>query len=890
MASSLRLALWNANGISNHIPEVITFLQLQDIDVLLVSETHATARTVIKIPRYSIYLSNHPDGTAHGGSAVIIKNSIAHHEWNSFQTNKIQSSSIKVQVLHYPLIIAAVYSPPRHAISAEEYVELLQSLDARFIIGGDWNAKNVAWGSRLTNPKGRNLLRVLQNHNCNYLSTGEPTYWPTDTNKIPDLLDFAISCGIANTYTKVESNYDLSSDHTPVLITLSTSIITKEPSPKLCTKNTSWDCFRSILDHEVNLAIRIKDAHDLDEATQYLTTTIQNAAWQATPSATSTHPADTNIPRHIRHLVTEKRKARKKWQQTKQRQNKTLYNRLTHQLHTELMKVRNDTFQYYITNLSPIDHTIWKATKKFNRPTASIPPIKNLDDTWARSDKEKADTFADHLATVFSTPQPIGNNDDTEIASFLDVPCQMSLPLRPFSPAEVSRQIKLANPRKAPGYDLIVGEVLQNLPRKALVLLTTIFNSILRLNYFPAQWKHALIIMLPKPGKPPTQTSSYRPISLLPLMSKIFEKLLLTRIHETVDLDQIIPNYQFGFRQHHSTIHQGHRIVNTIMETLETKRVCTTVCLDIKQAFDKVWHMGLLYKIKLHFPSQLYLTLKSYLTERTFQVKVNNTTSEYHEITSGVPQGSVLGPLLYTLYTSDTPTTDDTLLAMFADDTAILSVNENPITAAAHLQTHLDILQNWFNKWRITVNSDKSAQITFTNKRIVSPRNSINNVPIPQKTDIKYLGLHLDHKLTWSTHIKAKRKQIDLKIKQMNWLIGRRSQLTLSNKLLLYKCIIKPIWTYGIQLWGCAKASHTRILQRCQSKILRTITNAPWYVTNETLHTDLRIPYVASEIQRLARTYTYNLPGHGNQLIEQLSNQPTVTRRLKRQWPQDLPV
>lgn len=280
--------------------------------------------------------------------------------------------------------------------------------------------------------------------------------------------------------------------------------------------------------------------------------------------------------------------------------------------------------------------------------------------------------------------------------------------------------------------------------------------------------------------------------------------------------------------------------------------------------------------------------LKSYLEERSFQVKINNEVSDYHQITSGVPQGSVLGPLLYLIYSADSPTTENTLIATFADDTAILAVSETPQVAAEHLQLHLNLIQEWTNKWRITVNSEKFTQITFTNRRTVCPQTSFNNIPIPMKTEIKYLGMHLDEKLTWSAHIKAKRKQLDTKVKQMYWLIGKRSQLSLSNKLLLYKVILKPIWTYGIQLWGCAKASYTKILQSFQSKTLRMLANAPWYVNNDTLHTDLKILYVTSEIQRLASAYNDKLAGHGNDLVEQLSNQPLVRRRLKRNWPQDL--
>jgi len=156
------------------------------------------------------------------------------------------------------------------------------------------------------------------------------------------------------------------------------------------------------------------------------------------------------------------------------------------------------------------------------------------------------------------------------------------------------------------------------------------------------------------------------------------------------------------------------------------------------------------------------------------------------------------------------------------------------------------------------------------------------------QTDVKYLGLHLDQCLTWRTHIKAKCQYLNLKPRSMYWLLGHRSKLSHENKLLLYKCVLKPVWTNGIQLWGCAKPSHTQIIQRLQSKILRSITNAQWYVSNCTLHNDLHIPLVTTEINRLSLLYHKRLVGHHNALITAMAPPPTIVRRLKRQWPTDL--
>jgi len=218
--------------------------------------------------------------------------------------------------------------------------------------------------------------------------------------------------------------------------------------------------------------------------------------------------------------------------------------------------------------------------------------------------------------------------------------------------------------------------------------------------------------------------------------------------------------------------------------------MCTSVFLDIQQTFDKVYNRGLLYKLKLHLPDHLYLLLKSYLSECYFHVKIDDEISDYHPIRAGVPQGSVLGPLLYLLYTADAPTTQDMLMATFVDDTAILSSDPDPVRATEKLQHHLNLLQNWLEQWRIKVNPTKSAQVTFTTRQDICPPVILHNTHIPVKKEVEYLGLHLDEKLTWKTHIKAKRRQLELKFKIMRWLINTRSQLSLDSKLTVYKTIM----------------------------------------------------------------------------------------------------
>jgi hypothetical protein len=392
--------------------------------------------------------------------------------------------------------------------------------------------------------------------------------------------------------------------------------------------------------------------------------------------------------------VTEKRRARNRWQRSRNPLDKREYNQLTRHLRAALQDSRNGTFETYINSSSKDDHSIWKATKQFKRPIIHVPPILQEDGNCGTTDKEKAAAFAAHLSNVFTTPQTNANrNTDNTIQAYPDSACPMTLPIPPFSTTVVKEEINKCNNHKAPGFNFITGQILKELPRKAIVLLTTIYNSLLRLTYFPVTWKFSQIIMIHKPGKPPHRVTSYRSICLLPLLSKILERILLKRIQVDADINETIPPHQFGFREHHSTTQQCHRIINEILKSLEEKKLCSAAFIYIQQAFDRVWHDGLLYKLKATLLTPHYLLLKSYLTDRYSQIKFNMTTSATFPIHSGVPQGSVFGPLLYLIFTASIPTRNDTVIATCADDTATLASNEDPQTASQSLQTHLKHLE-----------------------------------------------------------------------------------------------------------------------------------------------------------------------------------------------------
>jgi hypothetical protein len=445
--------------------------------------------------------------------------------------------------------------------------------------------------------------------------------------------------------------------------------------------------------------------------------------------------------------------------------------------------------------------------------------------------------------------------------------------------------------RKSPGYDLITAEVLRKLTPNGFTLLTQIYNAILRTSHYPIQWKLSQIVLLLKPGKPPNSASSYRPISLLPVASKVFEKLILPRLQKFAEERRVIPHHQFGFRSQHSTIHQLHRVVDRIASGLESKKYTGSVFLDVSSAFDKVWHDGLLFKLKNILPDGYYLILKSFLEDRFFIVQQCSEVSDYRMIKAGVPQGSCLSPLLYTIFTSDIPETDMTSIATYADDTVLLSSSHVPEDTSMHLQQHLNILCEWLDKWRIQINPAKSIHVSFTLRRGQCPHLFLNNELIPQKNEVRYLGLILDKRLTWRSHIKNKKQQLNFKLKELYRYIGSHSRLPLHLKLQLYKTLFIPVWAYGLQLYGTAKRTNLHLLQAFQSKFLRIITGAPYYVSNHTIHSDLNMQTISTTAESSYRSFYATLGHSRNPLIRNLHVRGlpgNPVRRLKRRWSRDL--
>ncbi|GFV52536.1 RNA-directed DNA polymerase from mobile element jockey [Trichonephila clavipes] len=291
-----------------------------------------------------------------------------------------------------------------------------------------------------------------------------------------------------------------------------------------------------------------------------------------------------------------------------------------------------------------------------------------------------AEVIADSLQEQFEPNHVAGREDfdqriHAEVENFIGTPHVQEI--EPTTPTEVLTYVQRIKPKKSPGLDQILNRMIKNLPLKFLLFITLLINQLFKNNYFPDSRKTAVVIPILKPDKNPELAQNYRPISLLSSLSKAYEFVLLRRLNQHCAVSNMIIPQQCGFRPHCSTVHQLLRVTELIHSGFEKHDATGILFLDIAKAFDKIWHDGLLIKlIRLDFPAPLIKSIHSFLSNRSFRVRADRILSSPRPIRSGLPQGSLSSPLLFTLYVNDIPQTDSSHLAMFADDTAVISQNK----------------------------------------------------------------------------------------------------------------------------------------------------------------------------------------------------------------------
>ena len=437
----------------------------------------------------------------------------------------------------------------------------------------------------------------------------------------------------------------------------------------------------------------------------------------------------------------------------------------------------------------------WKAFNKvINKCKApKIPPLL-VNNKFIIDCKEKANLFTKYFSEQCKI---ITNISVLPIFTYIT---DHRINTIPINDEEIINLIRKLNPNKSNGSDGISSRMLLLCDDSIVLPLRIIFNSIIETSIYPNMWKLANVTPIHKKENKQI-IKNYRPISLLPICSKLFEKIIFKHLYNYLSTNNLITKNQSGFRPGDSTVNQLIDFVNEIHKSFDNKNSLElrAVFLDISKAFDKVWHEGLIFKIKQNGVSgKLLALLSNYLMNRYQRVVLNGSVAEYSMINSGVPQGSVLGPLLFLIYINDLEINIKSQVKFFADDTMLFSIVKDPVVSALELNNDLLTVSNWAFQWKMEFNPDPNKQATellFSQKKIkpIHPPLYFNDVEVTKVTEHKHLGLILDEKLCFEKHINEK---IKIALKGLTLIKKLYPYLPIKTLDQMYKILIRPHFDY----------------------------------------------------------------------------------------------
>jgi hypothetical protein len=358
-------------------------------------------------------------------------------------------------------------------------------------------------------------------------------------------------------------------------------------------------------------------------------------------------------------------------------------------------------------------------------------------------------------------------------------------------------------------------------------------------------------------------------------IGKLFEKILLSRVLNEVNGRGLLRDKQLGFRPKHSTSLQLARLVERVTRNFGEKRLRGATFLDVAKAFDTVRVDGLLFKLTaLNFPSYLVKIVSSYLHNRAFEAAFLTATSTRFCIRAGLGQGGLVSPVLFSLYVNELPVSSHHVqLVLYADDTAIIATSRKSTLLIKYLETYLSDLEPWVRERRIAINVSKSNAMLFAKAawRVPRPRPiQFLGEPIEWVDTARYLGVTLDSRLIWRSHIVQVGKKASQRLGVLGCFLNRRSGVSIRNGVLLYKQPTRPMMDYACPIWRCAARSYVEQLQVLQSKRLRIAIGAPWYISNRQIHEDLGVPFFEEHTRALTESYDSKLAGVENPSVRQL--------------------
>ena len=868
----LRIAHLNICSLRNKVQDISQIILEHSLHILAISETHlgpSINSSLLNIDGYNIYRKDRNENG--GGVAIYIQSHIPVRMRDDLSVLGVEVLWLQFQLPHLkPVLIGCCYRPPDSSIMyLDQMCEMLDracDLDKEIYFVGDininWDVKSCALRSKLLSCANTcNLTQVVT----------KPTRicHKADGSKSSTCIDL-IFTNVAELCSKALSIPVGCSDHNIVAIGRKTKVpksgqkIVLKRMFKYFNENNYYEEVKNIdwstvlQEEDPNTALNVFNKllmPIIDKHAPLKKRTVRNVSspW---------------LDQELRHYMAQRNEAKVQAIKSGDTQQWDLYRKLRNFV-TKLNKIKkNNYYKNRIENAKLDSRKIWNTLNELMGKKANqIPSFLETEGNILTKPLDIANYLGDYFKNkIKKLRDDMADTDKVDISSELINDKIMKDKLCRFCFVNISIdriQKYLSNsPEKSSGVDNLEIQLLKPVSDLIAVPIAYIMNLSLSKGKCPVEWKTAKIIPLAKNTKEPFSGKNSRPISLLPALSKIMEKIVYEQIQEYFSKNNLNTVYQHAYRKGHSTTTALTQMADDWMTEIDKKRIIGAVLLDLSAAFDVLDHTLLLNKLSCYgFEASAIEWIKSYLTDRKYTVYFNGSYSGLMPVSCGVPQGSSLGPLLFSIFLNDLPLIlNHATVAIYADDSTIYTSSNTSSELERVLNGELRVIERWMRLNKLVLNKEKTKCIVlgsnYSLRCLPTLHLKMGDSEIEQVNEVKLLGITVDDKLSWN-------KQIDQIVKKMGRSMGaikhcRRHLPTFLIKQLVQALVISQI-DYCSMIWSNTTESNLNRLQVAQNKAARLVLQCSYRTSVSTMNNELAWLSVKGRLHYSLLCFTKNI-------------------------------
>ena len=811
------MAYTNTDILSNKLDEMEIFLHENDIDIITVTEVNnKRERDVLKagdpVPENKFKIDGYKyiENSSGRGVGMFIKDHLVFVRNKEYEARFSPSIFGKVVIdKNEYFTVGILYRSPNSG--ENENTNFLNQIDfisskflsskEKLLLVGDFNFPGINWDDECSNMSDTDIAtKFLNITQQNYLTQFVTEVTHRRNMQTPTLIDLVLS-NDPEFVQNVEYHPPFGKSHHSVL-TFSLPIKLNKndnvlPTLKFQINKGDYEAMRTFM-REVNWEELLKQEDDIDKWWSVIEGVLNEAKLKFVPQISmkkSTVKRSFTAPSTLLDKLKLKRKAYKQYKKYPTVSNFNLYAKYRNQVKWETRKAKKCKEQQVAFDAKTNPKALFQYIASKTKSKETITNLLRPDGTLSESTLEACEILNKYFASVFTEE---GEGELPSFNKFTDTMTMLNDVT--ISTDDMCKTLKSLKVSKSPGPDEIHPRILKELAEELCHPLTLLFNKSLNAGKIPTKWKVAEVRPIFKKGSK-VSAGNYRPVSLTSVVCKVFENFIRNAMYSHLVTNNLLSDKQFGFCKGRSCVTQLLVSLHDWLSELDKNVPVDVMYLDFRKAFDSVPHKRLVHKLKGYGVGNKVLNwVSDFLTDRTQYVSLDGVKSDTIPVTSGVPQGSVLGPTLFIYYINDLPDVVDTLLKIFADDTKNYSkvVDDSD---RLMMQTNCDNLVQWSIDWLLGFNCDKCNVLHLgkNNPRYTYTIKNNDKITIMKETKCeKDLGVHIDPELNFNEHIlKQTQKARSLSGMIMRTFVNKTRTILVP----IYKALIRPVVEYGNPVW-----------------------------------------------------------------------------------------